>query len=96
MCGHAIIALTTLAFETGLVKRDGELQARRDQRAGRAHSFARRVMDGEHVSHVSFRNVPSFVYLRDQHVEVPGLGVSHSMSHTAARSMRSSTPRRWG
>lgn len=73
MCGHAIIAITTLVFETGLVERAG---ARRELQinvpAGRILSHA--VMDGEHVSHVAFRNVPSFVYLRDQQIEVPGLG----------------------
>ena len=73
MCGHAIIAITTLAFETGLVKRDGE---RRELEinvpAGRIHSHA--IMNGEHVSHVSFRNVPSFAYLRDRPIEVPGIG----------------------
>ena len=31
-------------------------------------------MEGDKVREVSFRNVPSFLYLRDEHVEVPGLG----------------------
>lgn len=73
MCGHGIIAITTLAFETGLVKRVGEHRNLEiNVPAGRIHAHA--VMNGEHVSHVSFRNVPSFVYLRDQLVEVPGVG----------------------
>lgn len=84
MCGHAIIAITTLAFETGLIKQTG---ARRELQinvpAGRIVSHA--VMEGEHVSHVAFRNVPSFVYLRDQQVEVPGLGrVAYDIAYGGA------------
>jgi trans-L-3-hydroxyproline dehydratase len=73
MCGHAIIATTTLAFETGLIARSGE---RRELTinvpAGRIHAAA--LMDGERVKHVSFRNVPSFAYRQDQHIDVPGVG----------------------
>lgn len=73
MCGHAIIAITTFAFDTGLIARTGE---RRELTinvpAGRIHSAAQ--MDGDRVKHVSFRNVPSFLYRRDAHVDVPGLG----------------------
>lgn len=73
MCGHAIIAITTLAFETGLIERTG---ARReltiDVPAGRIHATA--IMSGERVERVSFRNVPSFAYRRDQHIDVAGLG----------------------
>jgi trans-L-3-hydroxyproline dehydratase len=73
MCGHAIIAIATLAFETALITRSGE---RRELTinvpAGRIHAIAH--MDGERVKEVSFRNVPSFVYRQDQHVDVPGIG----------------------
>lgn len=73
MCGHAIIAITTLAFETGLVARTGE---RRELTinvpAGRIHSAA--IMSGDRVEQVSFRNVPSFAYQREQRIDVPGLG----------------------
>jgi trans-L-3-hydroxyproline dehydratase len=73
MCGHAIIALTKLAIETGLVRKSGERrQLVINVPAGRIHAEA--VMDGEQVKEVSFRNVPSFLYLRDQYVEVPDLG----------------------
>jgi proline racemase len=74
MCGHAIIALTTLAVEAGWVQAAddsevtltfnvpaGTISARASVREGRAHS-------------VSFRNVPSFVYLLDQEVDVTGIG----------------------
>lgn len=73
MCGHAIIAITTLAFEAALIARSGE---RRELTinvpAGRINAIAH--MDGERVKHVSFRNVPSFVYRQDKLIEVPGVG----------------------
>jgi proline racemase len=73
MCGHAIIAITTLAFETGLIERTGK---RRELTinvpAGRIDAVAH--MNGDRVRHASFRNVPSFAYRRDEHVDVPGLG----------------------
>jgi trans-L-3-hydroxyproline dehydratase len=79
MCGHAIIALTTLAVETGLVRidppaRDGssEIQLTFSVPAGRIQARAR--LEGGKARDVSFRNVPSFLYLRDHDVEVPGVG----------------------
>ena len=75
MCGHAIIALTTLVIETGLTERDG-----RDGRvavsfnvpAGRIEAHAR--VEAGRARDVAFRNVPSFLYSADQVVEVPGIG----------------------
>ena len=69
MCGHAIIALTKLAVETQLVNTH-ELTF--NVPAGRIHARAT-VVDGK-VVEASFRNVPSFVYLRDQYVDVQGIG----------------------
>src|SRR5204863_139901 len=70
MCGHAIIALTKLVIETGLVQKAeisfnvpaGRIEARADLKDGK-------------VVQSSFRNVPSFLYLRNQTVNVTGLGV---------------------
>lgn len=69
MCGHAIIALTKLAVETQLVNKNeitinvpvGKILARAS------------VVDGK-VIETSFRNVPSFVYLCNQRVDVQGIG----------------------
>ena len=70
MCGHGIIALTTVALETGMLSwRD---TVRIDAPAGRI--TARPVRDGAHVASVAFENVPSFVLALDQTVEVAGLG----------------------
>lgn len=79
MCGHAIIALTTLAVETGLADldpaaRDGssEIKLTFSVPAGMIHARAR--LEGGKARDVSFRNVPSFLYLRDREIEVPGIG----------------------
>jgi len=73
MCGHAIIALTKLVYEAGLVAARGEEpEVTFSVPAGLIRARAR-VMDGL-VVESTFRGVPSFVYLRDKGVEVQGLG----------------------
>jgi len=73
MCGHAIIALTKLVFETDILRKDSDNpQLTINVPAGKV--YAQAVIKDETVREVSFRNVPSFLYLRDEQVEVPGLG----------------------
>jgi proline racemase len=73
MCGHAIIALTKLVFETGLIRKEGDHpQITINVPAGKIRAQA--VIEDGKVREVSFLNVPSFLYLRDQQVEVSGLG----------------------
>ena len=73
MCGHAVIALTKLAIETGLVQNSGDSpELTINVPAGKIH--ARALMKDGKVIEASFRNVPSFLYLRDKQVEVPGIG----------------------
>lgn len=80
MCGHAIIALTKLAVETKLV---GKNDITFNVPAGRILAKAS-VVDGQ-VVETSFRNVPSFVYLRNQRVDVPGIGsVSFDIAYGGA------------
>src|SRR2546426_11122664 len=70
MCGHGIIALTTVVLETGLLSpRD---VVRFDAPAGRIVARARREQG--RVRSVAFENVPSFVLALDERVDVPGLG----------------------
>jgi trans-L-3-hydroxyproline dehydratase len=69
MCGHAVIALTKFAIETALVNKT-EIEI--NVPAGRIHARAR-VEDGL-VWEASFRNVPSFLYLRDGNVTLDGIG----------------------
>jgi len=73
MCGHAIIALTKLVFETGIIQKEGD-----DPRvtfsvpAGKVDAHA--LIEDGRVRECSFRNVPSFLYLRDESVDLRGLG----------------------
>ena len=69
MCGHAIIALTKLAIETKLVNKN---EMTFNVPAGKIHARAT-VSEGQ-VVEASFRNVPSFLYLRDQQIDVDGIG----------------------
>lgn len=69
MCGHAIIALTKLVIETRLVDKH---EITFNVPAGRIH--ARATVSNGKVIETSFRNVPSFLYLRGQRVDVQGLG----------------------
>ena len=74
MCGHAIIALVKLAIETGLVVKDGHSpELTINVPAGRIRAQA--LVANGIVIESSFRNVPSFLYSRNQQVTVPGLGV---------------------
>ena len=70
MCGHGIIALTTVALETGMLP-DRDV-VRIDAPAGRI--TARPKRGGGRVASVAFENVPSFVIALDATVDVPGLG----------------------
>lgn len=69
MCGHAIIALTKLVVETQLVSKH---EITFNVPAGRI--LARAVVQAGKVTETSFHNVPSFLYLREQYVDVEGLG----------------------
>lgn len=70
MCGHGVIALVTVALETGMLAPRDEV--RLDTPAGRVTARPRRK--GSRVSSVAFENVPSFVLALDEVVDVPGLG----------------------
>ena len=73
MCGHAIIALTKFVIETGLVRKESDnARVTFNVPAGRICAQAK-IEDGC-VREASFQNVPSFLYLRDEQVEVPGIG----------------------
>jgi len=73
MCGHAIIALAKMTLDTGMVEKNGDNpELKMDTPAGRVKATAFRK-NGK-VRGVSFLNVPSFVYLKDQQIQVPDLG----------------------
>lgn len=71
MCGHAIIALTKLVFDTGMIEKDKDeflIDAPPGLISSKAH-----IINGI-VEKVSFLNVPSFLYLREKEVMVNGIG----------------------
>ena len=73
MCGHAIIAITKVAVETGFVKLvEPETQIKIDSPAGLITSYAK-IINGK-VDMVYFHNVPSFVQLMNEEIDVQGLG----------------------
>jgi proline racemase len=71
MCGHGIIGLVKVGIETGLLAAGPVV--RLDTPAGRVTAYPH-YNDAGRVTHVSFDNVPSFVYALDQVVDVPGFG----------------------
>jgi trans-L-3-hydroxyproline dehydratase len=72
MCGHAIIALTKLVYEAGLIDVSTSPEVTFNVPAGMIR--ARPVVREGLVSSSCFRGVPSFVYLRERMVQVPGIG----------------------
>ncbi len=73
MCGHGIIAVTTVVLETGLfpVKKP-ETRVVIDTPAGIVTAWAK--IDHDRVKSVYFHNVPSFVLMTNQNMRVPGMG----------------------
>ena len=69
MCGHAIIALTKFVIESSAVKGPG---VSFNVPAGRIEATA--AIKNGRVVRTAFRNVPSFLYQRDQVISVAGLG----------------------
>ncbi len=84
MCGHAIIAISTLAIEMNwVVVKEGDNILKIDTPCGRITSFAR-VKKGS-VTGVRFHCVPSFVVGLDRTVEVQGLGtVTYDLAYGGA------------
>ena len=72
MCGHAIIALTKFAFDTGMITKETK-ELLIDAPPGLIRSKAH-IKDGI-VEKSSFINVPSFLYLKDEEIEVDGIGL---------------------
>ena len=77
MCGHAIIAISTLIWSMGWKTPDNENEniLQIDAPCGRITSYTQ-IKEGK-VQDVRFHCVPSFVVDLSQVVEVPGLGAVH-------------------
>jgi len=74
MCGHGVIALVTALIETGAFPASGaQTPVNLDTPAGLVRAVAH--VDGDRrVERVSFRNVPSFVYVPDLEIDVAPYG----------------------
>lgn len=71
MCGHGIIAVVTVAIETGYLQIKGDNpRIVIDSPAGKIVAYAK--CDGTVVKSVAFENVPSFVYAQDVRIELEG------------------------
>ena len=74
MCGHGVIALVTTLVKTGALPAKGlHMPVNLDTPAGLVRATVHLDSRGQ-VEHVSFLNVPSFLYARDVELEVPALG----------------------
>ena len=63
MCGHGVIALTTVLLETGCSpRREPRTEVVYDSPAGLIRASA--VVEGDRVTSVAFRNVAAFRYAR--------------------------------
>lgn len=84
MCGHAIIALSTLAIEMNWIDiKEGDNRIKIDAPCGRITSYAN-VKNGK-VTGVRFHCVPSFVVGLDREVFVEGLGtVKYDLAYGGA------------
>ena len=70
MCGHAIIALTKLVFDTGIINKQGNVpELIINAPPGKIYSKAI-IKDGI-VKKVSFKNVPSFLLYKEKTVDIP-------------------------
>ena len=75
MCGHAIIALATLASKMGWVEPERTEPLKIDAPCGRIEATAE-VVDGQ-IQGVRFQGVPSFVLALDKEIEVKEFGLLH-------------------
>jgi len=74
MCGHAIIALTKLVLETGIIKKSGkEPELLIDGPAGRV--VGKGFVKSGIIDKVAFLNVPSFVLMENKEIFVEDLGI---------------------
>ena len=84
MCGHAIIAISTLAIEMEWINvKEGNNILKIDAPCGRITSYTH-VKNGEIIS-VKFHNVPSFVVGLDRTIELNGIGkVTYDLAYGGA------------
>ena len=73
MCGHATIAITKLAIDSGWIEMiEPQTKVSIEAPCGILNSYAEVI--NQQVVSVSFENVPSFVVALDQVLDIPQLG----------------------
>ena len=73
MCGHGVIALTTILLESGMVDMKApETRIKIDTPAGLVRCYGN--IENDRVRKVYFENVPSFAVAEKEEIEVPELG----------------------
>jgi proline racemase len=73
MCGHGVIALTTILLEAGIVEMKApETRIKIDTPAGLVRCYG--LVEDDRVRKVFFENVPSFAVAEQQEIEVKELG----------------------
>lgn len=84
MCGHAIIAISTLAIEMRWIDvQEGENELKIDAPCGRIYSYAQ--VKNNKVKGVRFHCVPSFVVGLDRTVEIDGIGtITYDLAYGGA------------
>jgi trans-L-3-hydroxyproline dehydratase len=75
MCGHATLALTKLAVESGLVDYEDPCEIKIDAPPGRLLASAE--VENGIARRCSFKNVPSFVLMNNEVINVSGIGLVH-------------------
>lgn len=74
MCGHGVIALTTILLESGIVDMKGpETRLKIDTPAGLVRCYG--LIENDRVRKVYFENVPSFAVAEKEEIDVPDLGM---------------------
>ena len=73
MCGHGILAITRYVLESGMLEKSGlHRDIKIDTPSGRIISSA--TYKPGKLMELRFQNVPSFVYLENELLDVPGIG----------------------
>ncbi|MGA9271462.1 MAG: proline racemase family protein [Lutimonas sp.] len=83
MCGHAIIALATLASEMGWIQVDRKEPLKIDTPCGRIEAWIER--QGNQIEGVRFKGVPSFAVELDGTIDIPNFGtVNYDLAYGGA------------
>jgi len=85
MCGHGIIALVTILFETKVFPVEGvETRLDIETPAGLVTAYANANLQSHRITSVKFNNVPSFVYKQNLKIEIDGSEIVYDIAFGGA------------